>query len=669
MNSTSNPSYDELIQQAEAHLNAYEHDKVIKCATQAIKLDKNRPDAYYLRGRATALKLKNARKDADALLACRPITPRHFAYRGWAYYCKGESLQAITECTEALRQDASVKEAYLFRGCVYSVLKNFNLAKKDYDEFIKIAPQYAEAYCRVGFAHDHPDNPERDLKRAANAYKTAIRHNAKHFVAICSLGNIYYNKKTKEGNKKAIEFYNQAIDICPDYAWAHHLCGKAHYNNKNNEQAIQKFKDSININKKNAFAYFNLANIYCEQEKYDFAVENYSKAVECELPNLGRVEHNFLCSVAKASRSLQKADIVKQLKGVPNFWISLVHDMMLNVKDEDCYTNCVKLAYAVYNYLTETQRTERNTASFRYLYQYAECSVADKISKSCALWLKPACYQNDPGEGKYIFDYLESHTKINNSLKTLMRESKAKNEFDQKTVAFIRSFSECKDGLQMWNSSYARNGAGIALGIQFGKFSKATDTSASVAVIYEGEKSSVSKFSNETKASGYVPMEKIYFAQVRYLSMDNKTTKSDTAAFDKNIITVLKKFTDNMLKEPKNREAVKKFLPLIFMPISHLVKSSDYEHEKEWRLLYFTTIKDGKDSERIIWEPVLHVKTEPFLFKDKKTKEQFWLGPAISELERLKLGHQLEHELGDYVDIHMSKVHFRDPDAGKSSEK
>ncbi|MCL2711331.1 MAG: tetratricopeptide repeat protein, partial [Planctomycetaceae bacterium] len=165
-------NYEDLIKQAEIHFIAHEYPQAIEYATHAIEADPAGVDGYYWRASAFRRIWENdkAQADADALLACTPHSALHLAYRGYAYILKKEYEQAVTECTEALRQDDSVKEAYHYRGWAYNNLKKFDDSIADYNKAIECDPKYAAAYYNRGNTY----NKKGDYDRAIDDYNKAL---------------------------------------------------------------------------------------------------------------------------------------------------------------------------------------------------------------------------------------------------------------------------------------------------------------------------------------------------------------------------------------------------------------------------------------------------------------------------------------------------------------
>ena len=684
-------NYEDLIKQAEIHYIAREILHAIDCATQAIDLDKTKIEGYYWRGRSHWYvgAEYDACKDADMLLACAYFTAFHLACRVWAFCVKKDYEQAISECSKALRQDDSVKEAYYYRAWAYRELKKYDRAIDDYSKTIALAPNYAEAHNWRGNAYFGKG----DYDSAIADYDEAIKIDPKYATTYNSRGTAYSNKGVLD---HAIADYDKAIVLNPNIAFAYYNRGNAYSNKGDHDRAIEDYDKAIELDPNIAFAYFNRANEYIKKGNCDCAIQDYGKAIELDPKDadayrnrgftyfqkanyknaimdyaksieFGRSEQmyidDFLKAVLLYRESIDKFT-TDELCNSPHHLVNLVGEILLVINEEDDYSKFIRLIREVYK-LQEDLGKQENTIPYFYQYSKAHPFV-DFIGKSSSIWLTPACYQNDPDEGKFIFEYFSlssSHERLSNLLKGLTSE-----ELTLKPIAFIRSFSECKDDLLMWNRSYGEIGAGVSLGVPFHKKlqkanARPTDNKGSLMPpVDRSEEEKVNPAHEPTKNENpLIPMENLCFARVLYLTTDGTNDCQDDIARFEPIKKELENFTDKFLEIPENVEFAKEFLSQIFLPISHLVKNATYKHEREWRLLYITFIHQGKKTGYIKREPVLHIETEKILFTDRENKEELWLGPKISDLERLKIKHLFEYdEKYDFVSIYPSKIRFRE---------
>jgi tetratricopeptide (TPR) repeat protein len=91
---------------------------------------------------------------------------------------------------------------------------------------------------------------------------------------------------------KAIEEYQQAVKIKPDWALAHNNLGLAYAKAQQLESAIREYNEAIKLDPKIAEAYYNLASIYYDRRAFPQAILHYKKALEIN-PRLAEAHHNL----------------------------------------------------------------------------------------------------------------------------------------------------------------------------------------------------------------------------------------------------------------------------------------------------------------------------------------------------------------------------------------
>tara|TARA_B100000809_G_scaffold254209_1_gene291138 strand:- start:254 stop:721 length:468 start_codon:yes stop_codon:yes gene_type:complete len=122
-------------------------------------------------------------------------------------------------------------------------------------------------------------NPQAEsslIARGLDALQTLENknHEANYYY---NLGNTYRQQDRLE---EAIEAYNKAIEIKPDYHLAYHNLGNTYRRQGKYDQAIEAYNKAIEIKPDYHLAYYNLGNAYDEQDKYEEAIEAYNKAIE-----------------------------------------------------------------------------------------------------------------------------------------------------------------------------------------------------------------------------------------------------------------------------------------------------------------------------------------------------------------------------------------------------
>ena len=131
-------------------------------------------------------------------------------------------------------------------------------------------------------------------QEAVEIYQQAIHIDPNYIYAYSGLGNVY--RKLKQ-HYEAITTFQKAINIDPNYVYAYYELGNVYRELKEHDEAITAFQQAINIDPNYVYAYSGLGNVYRELKKYDEAITTFQKAINidpnyvyayCELGNVYR---------------------------------------------------------------------------------------------------------------------------------------------------------------------------------------------------------------------------------------------------------------------------------------------------------------------------------------------------------------------------------------------
>lgn len=166
----------------------------------------------------------------------------------------------------------------------------------------------------------------------------------------------FYNKASTayidENYSLAIENYNKAIAIYPEYTIAYFEMGNLYDDINNYVESIKCFQKVIMIEPGNSAAYNNLGSAYESISKYNEALENYQKAVKLNsnfagtYNNIGNV-YLKLGKTVQAFKHFQKAVEIDPSYYVAHYNLAKLYSKLGDKNEEiRCYIRAARLGHS-----------------------------------------------------------------------------------------------------------------------------------------------------------------------------------------------------------------------------------------------------------------------------------------------------------------------------------
>ena len=191
--------------------------------------------------------------------------------------------QALTVINQAISLVPNNPNYYNEKYVVLSELKRYDEGLAAITQAIHLAPR-AAWYVNRG-------NLYQDLQKyelALDEYNQAIEINPNYAMAYYNRGVLYYDQKKYE---LALADWNKAIELNPNFTDAYYNRGNLYFNQQKYELALADWNKAIELNPNFAKAYYNRGVLYRLQEKYDLALADWNKAIEIN-PNYAEAYNN-----------------------------------------------------------------------------------------------------------------------------------------------------------------------------------------------------------------------------------------------------------------------------------------------------------------------------------------------------------------------------------------
>jgi tetratricopeptide (TPR) repeat protein len=649
-----------------------EHGKALADYTRTIELNPDFATAYNNRGNAYVYMgdYGKALADYTRAIELKPDFATAYNNRGVAYKNMEEYGKALADFTRTIELNPDLAEAYYNRGIVYGEMGDYGKALADHTRTIELNPDLAEAYYNRGVVYGEMG----DYGKAVADYNRAIELNPDDAAAYYNRGNAYYGKGE---HGKALANYARAIELNPDLAEAYHNRSVVYGKMGDYGKALADYTRAIELNPDLAEAYYNRGVVYGKMGDYGKALADYTRAIELK-PDLADAYHNrsivysgmgkydeafrdeLKCleymknsqdrdSIAKIQWGIDaiiknsgSLDFIwkhteEALERVPHFFSRIIASFIKEGFTAEKYKDLVNAVFELWKGCYGVAHDEDGKAVI--LYQYTTMPVLRVMFDSQSLRLSPASYLNDPNEGKTVFAYLREGAK-KDALKKYL-EKIQKNEQENADIIFIRSFTDNEDRLVMWDSSYADNGRGVSVGIPAALVDKGSGTPKPADLTINADAASPGAGEEEGLP---VPLKLLGLFKIKY---------------GRDCVAEIAKCLEAFGKKDFSNDKLTKLMARLFLSVAALIKSEDYRHESEYRLVYIASREDTVIKKYIkqAQEGGVYIETEKVLF-EKSNYTEVYMGPRVDKITRLKWQDSFRYKYPE-VKVTQSKIEWQ----------
>ncbi|MDJ0732911.1 MAG: tetratricopeptide repeat protein [Nostocaceae cyanobacterium] len=270
-----------------------------------------------------AKRLPQAEQVYRQILDVSPQQPEALYGLGVLAQQKGQHKNAEQLLKTALELQPQSLKVWFSLGNLHQVQGKLQDAEDCYRQALQLQPQSVSVYNNLGYTLQQQNKWE----EAIACYEKVLALQPDCQEAKVNLGNVldvqgklspqqksYYaalnnqlgiNRKNAGDLKTAIAYYQQAIELQPDFASAHYNLGNALQMGGDLNGAYRSYLRAIEFKPDYAYAYNNLGNIFQQQGKQDEAIEYYREAIKIQ-PNYGHA-YNNLGNLLQQKGELEKA--------------------------------------------------------------------------------------------------------------------------------------------------------------------------------------------------------------------------------------------------------------------------------------------------------------------------------------------------------------------------
>lgn len=238
-------------------------------------------------------------KDSESLFAAAVATaPHKVAYNNLAYYLikRGECQRAIEACARAIELDPAYGSTYGNRSMAYASLGDYEQAKRDYDEAVRLGARPIQPMRRfkqlTGKTVDQPASE--DPEEAWHLFAGVAGLEPRSADSLRNRGNI----RVKVGDVTGgISDYSKAIELRPDDASLRTVRGNAYVRLNDWTNAYTDLDRAVELSPTNAMGYQNRAVALYHLRRFEAAWQDVKECLKLG----GKPHADFVAALNEAA--------------------------------------------------------------------------------------------------------------------------------------------------------------------------------------------------------------------------------------------------------------------------------------------------------------------------------------------------------------------------------
>jgi len=253
-----------------------EFDKELECYNKILKIEPNNLTALFNKANVfySLRQYEHAVEEHKKVLEFNPNYSQSWCDMGLAFSKLNEFEKSLNCYFKALEIDRRDFHVYIGIGGVFKEMKNYEEAYRYYEKALDINPNLSLPWLNVGVIFSKLSKHE----EAIALYQEALFKKNPEKVKIFTNMGTSFGMLKRDG--EALECFNKALAIDPNYHTALQNIGTAYIKLNRDSEALSYLKKALKINEDDKITIFNIGECYLGLQKYNDAISWYKKTLE-----------------------------------------------------------------------------------------------------------------------------------------------------------------------------------------------------------------------------------------------------------------------------------------------------------------------------------------------------------------------------------------------------
>ncbi|MCC6769405.1 MAG: tetratricopeptide repeat protein [Bacteroidia bacterium] len=196
----------------------------------------------------------------NAVLKVNRRSPKAYYMKGMVYKEAGDTTLALSSFLTATEQDPEYALAFEQMGLIYAAKKD-KRAPDFYQTALRLNPNSPTVLYNLGLYYQNNNQPE----KAIEVFQDLLNKNPTYAYAAYNIG--FIKSEIYKKPDQALEWFNKARSIQPEYAEAHYMAGYCQEALGKKQEAINAYRQTLNVNPAFAMARQALTRLGAEHDK------------------------------------------------------------------------------------------------------------------------------------------------------------------------------------------------------------------------------------------------------------------------------------------------------------------------------------------------------------------------------------------------------------------